>query len=162
MDELVEKIVRVLLQRQNQSLFISCDKFYVQERTVKDFTHHQKIHLTHVGVIQLAKISRLDDTDPITTWLLKGIEFGCEIVLHLCFSSVYLIPNVLYEWPITLENNQGKRLRVSSQQVITYSDVALLKKSDILVRFSHQQITSLAEEHLMRNKIQQIVRGQLC
>lgn len=162
MDELVDKIVRVLLQRQNQSLSISCDKFDAQERTVKDFTHHQTIHFTQVGVIQLSKIAKLDDQDPITVWLLKGIEFGCDIVLHLCFSAVSFIPNILYEWPITLENNQGKRLRVSSQQIITYSEVALLKKSDVLILFSHQKITSLAEEYLMKNKIQQIVRGPLC
>lgn len=71
MDELVEKIVRVLIERQNQSFTISCDRFVVQERTVKDFAHHQKIHLTHVGILQLVKFSKFDDNDPITSWLLN-------------------------------------------------------------------------------------------
>lgn len=84
---------------------------------------------------------------------------ACEIVLHLCFSAANFIPMELFEWPITLMNNQEKRLRYINLKIITYSEAALLRKNDILIRLHNQQITNLAEEYLRCNKIQQIVRS---
>lgn len=158
MDNLIEAIVKILVERQKNSLVVSCEDFDEKLRTTKDFLYHQTIHLKQVGAIQLAKLSKLDAEDAVTVWMTKGLEYDCEFILHLGFSAVCLIPTALYEWPITIETNEGKRIRVCSNKIITYSDVALLTEQDILVRFRHQKITDLAKEFVEKNKIQQIVR----
>ena len=158
MDNLIEAIVNILIERQKKELAVSCEKFDPQSRTIKDFLYHQTIHIHQVGAIQLAKISRLEAEDPLTVWLTKGLEYDCRFVLHLGFSAVCLIPTELYEWPLEIQTNTGKELFVSSNKIITYSDVALLTQQHILVRFRHQKMTDLAEEFVKQHKIQQIVR----
>lgn len=158
MDNLVEAIVKILVERQTKKLSISCEAFDPQLRTFKDFIYHQTIHVHQVGAIQLAKLSKLEAEDPLTVWLTKGLEYDCQIVLHLGFSAVCLIPVEMYEWPIVIKTREGKQIRVFSNKIITYSDVALLSQQDILVRFRHQKMTDLAEEFVSKHKIQQIVR----
>ncbi|GCF95237.1 hypothetical protein NRIC_31280 [Enterococcus florum] len=158
MEKLIEAIVKILVERQTKELSLSCKDFKTDERTDRDFIQHQTIHLHQVGAIQLAKLARMDDEDPLTVWLLSGLEFGCDVVLHLGFSAICLIPNELFEWPIQLNINQNKRLRVVPNKIITYSDVALLEQTDLLIRFRQQQVTAVAEDYLKKHKIQQIVR----
>lgn len=158
MDNLVEAIVKILVERQKKKLSISCETFDPQQRTFKDFIYHQTIHVHQVGAIQLAKLSKLEAEDPLTVWLTKGLEYDCQFVLHLGFSAVCLIPVELYEWPVAIKTKEGKQIRVVSNKIITYSDVALLSQQDILVRFRHQKMTDLAEEFVSKHKIQQIVR----
>lgn len=158
MDNLIEAIVTILVERQKKELIISCEDFDSQSRTIKDFLYHQTIHIHQIGAIQLAKLSRLEAEDPLTVWLTKGLEYECSFVLHLGFSAACLIPTELYEWPVKIKTSKGKEIFVSSNKIITYSDVALLTQQHILVRFRHQKMTDLAEEFVTQHKIQQIVR----
>lgn len=158
MERLIEIIVAKLRKRQESILTLSCSEFEEGKRSVKDFVDHQYICLQGAGALQLARLAKLDCDDPLTRWLMKGLELGCDFTIKLGFSAICLVPKELLEWPICIQTNQDKFIHTIPSKVITFSDVALLTEYDVLVRFRHQQLTELAKEHLDKKKIQQIER----
>ncbi len=162
MDELVNRILSILIEREKNSLTLSSKQTFLKERRgATDFIYHQHLVLENVGALFLNKLANKDTTDPWIEWLFSGFDYGCTFTLQLAFDVPCLLPcSLLYDdWPVQLLSKNGKTYHMISKRVITYKDVALFSKKTILLIARNQVVTAFAQETLMQNEVEQIERG---
>ena len=154
MDELVERIISIINQREHNTLFLSCRTPSQINQGIKGFLYNKQIHLSEVDVLFLERFIKKDSDDPLVRWLYQSYNYDCHLTFELAFSNTDLIPNELFnECSVTLLNNQGKQYFQFPKKVITYQQVAMLTQEDILLLASNQLITDLARERLQEKKV---------
>ena len=164
MDELVERIISIIHQREQHTLFLSCRTPSDIEQGIRGFLYNKQIHLTEVDILFLERFIKKDDGDPLVKWLYQSYEYDCRLTFELAFSNTDLIPNELFnECSVRVLNNQGKQYVRFSNKIITYQQVALLTQEDILLLTATQRLTDLARERLSEKKIIVVERSStLC
>lgn len=110
MDELVERIISIINQREHNTLFLSCRTPSQINQGIKGFLYNKQIHLSEVDVLFLERFIKKDSDDPLVRWLYQSYNYDCHLTFELAFSNTDLIPNELFnECSVTLLNNQGKQ-----------------------------------------------------
>ncbi|MGX7204258.1 PduM family microcompartment protein [Enterococcus pingfangensis] len=160
MDELVERIISIIIQREKKTLFLSCQASTDIDRGISAFLYNKYIHLTEVDILFLERFKNKDQNDSFIKWLYQSYNYDCCLIFELAFSNTDLIPNELFnECSVKLFNNQGKQYLLFPKKIITFQQVAMLSSKQILLLASNQSITDLAKERLQEMKITVIERS---
>ena len=69
MDELVERIISIINQREHNTLFLSCRTPSQINQGIKGFLYNKQIHLSEVDVLFLERFIKKDSDDPLVRWL---------------------------------------------------------------------------------------------
>lgn len=163
MEELIEKIISIIKQREESMLILSCRSPFDDKQGISGFLYNKYICLKEVDVLFLEKFIKKDSSDPLVKWLYQSYDFDCQLSFELSFSNVDLIPQKIFnECSVTLINNHGKQYRSFANKVVTYKQVALLTKDYILVLAPNQLVTALAMERLQEKKVVVERRSTLC
>jgi len=164
MDELVVRIISIINQREQNTLFLSCRTPSHTNQEIRSFLYNKHIHLTEVDILFLERFIKKDSEDPLVKWLYHSYDYDCCLTFELAFSNTDLIPNELFnECSVTLLNNQGKQYFRFPKKIITYQQIAMLTQEDILLLASNQLITDLARDRLREKKVIVIERSStLC
>ncbi|SJZ67290.1 microcompartment protein PduM [Pilibacter termitis] len=154
MEEIIQKIIQLLFQREQSTLVVSAkDDFFQSKIGVRDFLKHQHITITDVGVLFLKEIAEKRETS-FVSWIFESLEYGCEVTLELAFSQVSFIPrDFLVCSPFILQHKNGLKCYALSKKILTYQDVFWLDCSFVLILEENQQLTALAREYLEKEKI---------
>ncbi|MGG5369801.1 PduM family microcompartment protein [Enterococcus sp. AZ196] len=154
MDELVERIISIINQREQNTLFLSCRTPSHINQGISGFLYNKHIHLTEVDILFLERFIKKDDQDPLVKWLYQSYNYDCSLTFELAFSNTDLIPNELFnECSVKLLNNQGKQYFLFPNKVITYQKIAMLTQNDILLLAANQLVTDLARDRLQEKKV---------
>lgn len=160
MEELVQKIVEFLVKRESQQLVLSCqDTFVREQRGIQDYLYHKKLVLKEADVFFLERLAAKDETDPRVAWLYQGLNYDCQLEIHLAVSDLQLIPNQLcQQCGLNIYTNRGRLVVPWCKPVITYKDIVVLPDACILLK-QRQLITMLAQEKLQEKQIDVVERG---
>lgn len=164
MDELVERIISIINQREENTLFLSCRTPSHINQGISGFLYNKQIHLTEVDILFLERFIKKDTEDPLVRWLYQSYDYDCRLTFELAFSNTDLIPNELFnDCSVKLLNNQGKQYFLFPNKVITYQQIAMLTQEDILLLAAKQLVTDLAKDRLREKKIIVVERSStLC
>lgn len=159
MDELVERIISIIIQREKQTLILSCQTSTDINRENHAFLYNKHIYLTDVDVLFLERFKNKDQNDAFIKWLYQSYNYDCCLEFELAFSNTDLIPNELFNCSVKLVNTQGKQYCFFSKKIITFQQVAMLTSDYILLLASNQFVTDLAKERLLEKKVTVIERS---
>lgn len=164
MEELIEKIISIIKQREESMLILSCRSPFDDDQGISGFLYNKYICLKEVDVLFLERFIKKDSSDPLVKWLYRSYDFDCCLSFELSFSNIDLIPQKVFnECSVTLINDQGKQYCSFSNKVVTYKQVALLTEKHILVVASDQLVTALAKERLQEKRVVVVERrSTLC
>lgn len=153
MDELVERIISIIIQREKKTLFLSCQASTDINGKSQAFLYNKYIHLRDVDIQFLERFKNKDWNDSLVAWLYQSYNYDCCLSFELAFSDTNLIPNELFNCSVKLFNEQGKQYILFPKKIITFQQIALLTSEQILLLASNQVITDLAKERLLEKKI---------
>lgn len=160
MDELVERIISIINQREQNTLSLSCRTPSHIDQGIRGFLYNKQIHLTEVDILFLERFIRKDSEDSLVKWLYQSYDYDCHLTFELAFSNTDLIPIELFnECSVKLVNKQGKQYISFPQKIITYQKAAMLTQDHILLVASKQLMTDLAKERLQEKKVAVVERS---
>ena len=133
-ENLVQKISRILIQRENQEYVCHLEDDCPTELI---FISYQKITIENINLKDLVT---LNTENTWVKWVQQGLNYGIDFVLRIGFEDVALVPwQLLAKWPLDVISKKDKILFVINKPFITYKDVMLIKSNYQLIKLQNQK-----------------------
>lgn len=162
MEEIVQYVLDRLINREAKTLTLSSKENLSDSKKNRHYYINNKhLVIKDIGLILLKKIIEIDESDDVVSFIYQALDYDCQVTLQLSFNAPFLIDlKWLMDSPFTFLNYQKREYKCLNKSFITYSDVALLDSTIILVLFDQQRLTMLAREKLEQENIEFLERGR--
>lgn len=141
MDDLVEKVMQRLKQRQQSSATVSF-KQQINPPDEQIFINHEKVILEDVTVNLIVDLYSMKKDKPWVSWILLGIKYGVQFFFKINQQMVNFIPRMMVlDWPIIFVVGDQSPLIASRSQMISRGEIAAWPDNSILVKYYKQFIT---------------------
>lgn len=146
MDDLIEKVIQRLKERQNSSTTVSFNQ-QINPPDEQVFINHEKVILEDVSVNFVIDLYSMKKDNPWVTWMLLGMKYGVRFFIKINKQMVNFIPRMMVlDWPIIFVVGDKSPLIASRSRVISRGEIAALPDNSILVKYYKQFITDEAKE----------------
>lgn len=146
MDDLVEKAIQRLKDRQNRQATITFNAS-VQPPAEQIFVDHGKIVVENPSVVFITDLYSMNKHNEWVAWLLTGISYDVQFYFEINAEMVNFVPRLMIlDWPIIFVVNGEQPLIASRNQTITRAEIAALPDHSILVKYHHQNLDDEAKD----------------
>ena len=144
MDDLVNKVVKKLKERQKNNVTLSFDEL-VSPPNEKVFINNSCIILKNISIQFIKDLYILEGDNRWVSWTLDGIDLGVHFYFQINKNIVNFIPRyMILDWPINFITNNETLIVTSYNKIISRKEIATIPDNAIFIKVVNQKISNEA------------------